>query len=76
MAGKDCDGWRDKLVGRILLENDQESTLSEGEYVYKKDLPQPNRVVKKGSFVTMDFRPNRLNVHVDDRMKVTGVEYG
>lgn len=31
MAGKDCDGWRDKLVGRILLENDQESTLSEGE---------------------------------------------
>jgi hypothetical protein len=31
MAGKDCDGWRDKLVGRILLENDQESTLSESE---------------------------------------------
>ncbi|RCH96702.1 hypothetical protein CU098_009192 [Rhizopus stolonifer] len=72
----DCDGWKDKLVGKIILDDEQETALSEGEYVRRKDLPKPSRVIPKNSMITMDFRPDRLNVHVDDRKKITGVNYG
>lgn len=27
----DCDGWKDKLVGKIILDDEQETALSEGE---------------------------------------------
>lgn len=46
------------------------------KYVRRKDLPKPSRVIPKNSMITMDFRPDRLNVHVDDRKKITGVNYG
>ncbi|KAG2205772.1 uncharacterized protein EV154DRAFT_504330 [Mucor mucedo] len=72
----DCNGWRDKLVGKVVLNDDEVTTLEENECIRRKDLPQPNRVVPPGSMVTMDFRPERLNVRVDHTMRVTGVNYG
>jgi hypothetical protein len=27
----DCDGWRDKLVGKVVLNDDEESTLGADE---------------------------------------------
>ncbi|RCI01188.1 hypothetical protein CU097_014854 [Rhizopus azygosporus] len=59
-----------------FLEDDAPTTLSEGEYVRAKDLPKPNRVLFANSIMTMDYRTDRLNVHVDDNMKVKGVSFG
>ncbi|KAI9474112.1 MAG: hypothetical protein EXX96DRAFT_488846 [Benjaminiella poitrasii] len=72
----DCDGWRDKLVGKVILNDEAETTLSAGEFIRKKDLPKPNRVLPPDSIMTMDFRPERLNIRVDHTMRVTGVNYG
>ncbi|KAL9542203.1 hypothetical protein MBANPS3_008730 [Mucor bainieri] len=72
----DCDGWRDKLVGKVILNDDEESALGADECVRKKDLPKLSRVLAPNSVATMDFRPDRLNVRVDHTMRVTGVNYG
>ncbi|KAI8979768.1 hypothetical protein BDF20DRAFT_819847 [Mycotypha africana] len=71
-----CDGWRDKLIGKVVLQDDEETTLNNDEYVRKKDLPKPHRVLAPNSLATMDYRPDRLNIRVDHTMRVTGVNYG
>ncbi|KAJ1900866.1 hypothetical protein LPJ66_001193 [Kickxella alabastrina] len=38
-------------------------------------LPQPLRVIKPGSRVTRDLRPNRLNVFIDENDKITRVDF-
>lgn len=40
-----------------------------------KNLPKPFRVLKRDSFMTMDYRPERMNVTVDDNNKITGVNF-
>ncbi|CAO3657162.1 unnamed protein product [Mucor hiemalis] len=72
----DCDGWRDKLVGKVVLNDDEVSSLGTDEAIRRKDLPTPHRVLAPNSMATMDFRPDRLNVRVDHTMRVTGVNYG
>ncbi|KAL0073239.1 hypothetical protein J3Q64DRAFT_1758406 [Phycomyces blakesleeanus] len=72
----DCDGWRDKLVGKFILENDEATSLSSDEYVRHSDLPQPNRVLPPNSIMTMDYRPDRLNIRIDKTKRVMGVNYG
>jgi hypothetical protein len=42
----------------------------------KADLPQQHRVLKPDSMKTMDFQPERLNVHVDDDGTVKNVTKG
>ncbi|KAI9282665.1 hypothetical protein BY458DRAFT_496930 [Sporodiniella umbellata] len=74
--GRDCDFWKNKLVGKIILEDDKEITLSEEKYIRMKELPQPNRVLKRDSICTRDYREDRLNIHVTDEMEVTRVNYG
>lgn len=59
------DQWQ-HLVGKKIVSKDDVSELSPSEF-YKEDLPQPNRVLGPMSPCTMDFRPNRLNVMVDER---------
>ncbi|CEG80156.1 hypothetical protein RMATCC62417_14530 [Rhizopus microsporus] len=76
MSGNEQNQWHEKLVGKYIVEDDAPTTLSEGEYVRVKDLPKPNRVLFANSIITMDYRTERLNVHVDDNMKVKGVSYG
>ncbi|KAI8367357.1 hypothetical protein EDC96DRAFT_506529 [Choanephora cucurbitarum] len=72
----DTDGWHEKLVGKIILNNDEETALSSDEYVRVQDLPTPHRVLPPGTMATMDFRPERLNVHVDQSKRCTGVKFG
>lgn len=42
----------------------------------KKDLPEQHRVLQPDSMKTMDFRPERLNIHVDEEGTVKNVQYG
>ncbi|KAI8575708.1 hypothetical protein K450DRAFT_275392 [Umbelopsis ramanniana AG] len=67
--------WQDKLIGKTLINDNQETELGEDQIFLTRNLPQPFRVVKRDSFVTMDFRPERMNVKVDDNNKVTGVHF-
>lgn len=41
----------------------------------KKDLPESHRIIHPGSMVTMDFRPDRLNVHVKEDGTVAKVTH-
>ncbi|KAJ3342813.1 hypothetical protein HDU93_000943 [Gonapodya sp. JEL0774] len=44
------------------------STNSEqGEFILESELPKPFRVLGPRSMATMDFRSNRLNLHVDEQ---------
>ncbi|KAI8645077.1 hypothetical protein BD408DRAFT_412209 [Parasitella parasitica] len=72
----DCDGWRDKLFGKVILNDNEETALGADECVRTKDLPNPSRVLRPDSMMTMDYRPERLNIKVDHSMRVTGVNYG
>ncbi|MBV1928640.1 MAG: hypothetical protein KUG81_03925 [Gammaproteobacteria bacterium] len=36
----------------------------------------PVRVIEPGMMCTMDFVPNRLNVHVDEQNVVNGFKFG
>lgn len=42
----------------------------------KQDLPKEHRVLKPDSMSTMDHKPERLNIHVDDDGTVKNVRYG
>lgn len=42
----------------------------------KKDLPQEHRILKPDSMKTMDHKPERLNVHVDDDGTVKSITKG
>ena len=42
----------------------------------KKDLPEQCRVIGPNQMVTMDFRPDRLNVHVREDGVVSHVRHG
>ncbi|KAG9186978.1 hypothetical protein G6011_10086 [Alternaria panax] len=42
----------------------------------KTDLPQQHRVLKPDTMKTMDFKPDRLNVHVDEDGTVKDVTKG
>ncbi|KAI9183580.1 hypothetical protein H9P43_004498 [Blastocladiella emersonii ATCC 22665] len=67
--------WQRALMGKTLV--DGPVAESEAATTFAKSaLPNPHRVVPPGSFVTMDFRPERLNVTVDAGMRVTRVHYG
>lgn len=42
----------------------------------KQDLPQQHRVLQPDSMKTMDHRPERLNIHVDEEGTVRDVKFG
>ncbi|ORZ03021.1 hypothetical protein BCR43DRAFT_482592 [Syncephalastrum racemosum] len=72
----DCDGWAQKLVGKTLIRNNEESSLSGDQIFHTKDLPRNHRVLPPGGVMTMDYRPERLNVYVDENNKVKSVGLG
>ena len=51
-AARECpaDVWRDRLLGRPVAVIDVES------------LPRPLRTYQRGTIITMDYRPDRMNV--------------
>ncbi|KAI4934024.1 hypothetical protein J4E86_011507 [Alternaria arbusti] len=57
--GNSNDDWMSKLMGKKLGDQHDEMTFA------KTDLPQQHRVLNEGDMKTMDFQPERLNVHLD-----------
>ncbi|KAK6515542.1 hypothetical protein TWF506_007873 [Arthrobotrys conoides] len=67
--------WKDKLVGKKIVE----SPSDHPEHFCTQDLPQgpqAHRVIPPGSMVTKDFRPSRMNVHVDGEGNCTHINFG
>ncbi|KAJ1333964.1 Peptidase inhibitor I78 family [Microdochium nivale] len=62
--------WATKLVGKTLSDDSHSETN-----FCKKDLPESHRIIHPGSMVTMDFRPDRLNVHVKEDGTVAKVTH-
>ncbi|KAH9904104.1 translation machinery-associated protein 20 [Xylariomycetidae sp. FL2044] len=62
--------WTNKLVGKKVTEDAHSETN-----FCTKDLPEQCRIIKPGSMVTKDFRPDRLNVHVKDDGTVSHVQH-
>lgn len=52
------------LVGQLIGE------------VHTESLPEPNRIYGQGDMITMDYRPDRLNVIVGDDGRVAEVRCG
>ncbi|PTB67662.1 hypothetical protein BBK36DRAFT_1116043 [Trichoderma citrinoviride] len=59
--------WANKLVGKTYSENESNET---------RDLPEVHRIIKPGSIVTKDFRPERLNIHLKEDGTVSHVQHG
>ncbi|KAL4813692.1 hypothetical protein BDW67DRAFT_167717 [Aspergillus spinulosporus] len=69
-SGNSKDEWLNKLVGKKI------SDSHNGTCFAKQDLPESHRIVKAGDFTTMDHRPERLNIHLDENENVRDVNYG
>lgn len=54
-----ASSWTDKLMGKTISDNHTTTSFA------KQDLPNEHRVVGENDFVTMDHKPERLNLHVD-----------
>ncbi|KAK2626934.1 hypothetical protein QTJ16_004109 [Diplocarpon rosae] len=63
------DEWTNKLVGKKLGESSDEVTFARSE------LPKETRIIEPGSMVTKDFKPERLNVHLNDDGTVSHVNH-
>ncbi|KAF2639873.1 hypothetical protein P280DRAFT_470476 [Massarina eburnea CBS 473.64] len=69
-GGAGIDAWTTKLMGKKLGDGHNETTFA------KQDLPQEHRVIQPDSMSTMDFKPERLNIHVDGEGTVKNVKFG
>ncbi|KAK0247301.1 hypothetical protein LTR91_017880 [Friedmanniomyces endolithicus] len=63
-------GWMNKLAGKTLGDSSNETTFA------KTDLPKEHRVVKEGDMVSMDHKPERMNIHTANDGTVTKVTHG
>ncbi|RFU74015.1 hypothetical protein TARUN_8243 [Trichoderma arundinaceum] len=63
--------WANKLVGKTFSESESSETM-----FCKRDLPESHRIIKPGTMVTKDFRPDRLNIHLKDDGTVSHVQHG
>ncbi|KAI9013916.1 hypothetical protein CLU79DRAFT_767569 [Phycomyces nitens] len=75
MESNNSEEWIMRLLGKTIVDKDDETTVSSCDVFYEADLPEPYRVLGPGSIMTRDFIPNRLNVFVDDNKIVTNVYY-
>ncbi len=67
---EDCGiGSIDDLVGKAV-------TATMEDDARKRSGARAVRVIRRGAMVTMDFRPDRLNIHVDDKGVVTRLRCG
>ncbi|PLB43948.1 hypothetical protein P170DRAFT_441389 [Aspergillus steynii IBT 23096] len=63
--------WLTKLAGKKISES-----TSDVNTFAKKDLPSSHRVLKPNDAMTMDYRPDRLNVYVGEDDIVHDVNFG
>ncbi|KAF3051402.1 hypothetical protein E8E11_004207 [Didymella keratinophila] len=64
------DDWSTKLMGKSLGDSHNETTFA------KQDLPKEHRVIQPDAMMTMDHKPDRLNIHVGEDGTVQKVRYG
>ncbi|RKP06323.1 hypothetical protein THASP1DRAFT_31857 [Thamnocephalis sphaerospora] len=71
------DKWKKKLVGKILVQTGRSPPkyTSLTDLVFERDLPKPYRLIGPNTPVTKDLRPNRLNVFIDAKNKITDVRF-
>ncbi|KAK4151786.1 PUA domain-containing protein [Chaetomidium leptoderma] len=62
--------WAAKLVGKSISETPSSETT-----FCKTDLPQETRVIEPGMMVTRDYKPERLNVNVNEEGIVSHVHH-
>ncbi|KAF7729245.1 hypothetical protein EC973_004775 [Apophysomyces ossiformis] len=74
--GDETGGWADKLCGKTVIGDDEETSLSPDEFVRPKDFPAPYRLLKPNAMMTMDYNPSRLNIRLDKLKRIIGVHYG
>ncbi|CAN6595607.1 hypothetical protein TRVA0_001S01442 [Trichomonascus vanleenenianus] len=72
-----AEEWRRKLVGKLFIPQAQLTRQAAGNpnVVSERHLPQPFRVLRPGMAATMDYRPNRLNVMLDQAGRIVNVNY-
>ncbi|KAI9834650.1 MAG: hypothetical protein M1826_000052 [Phylliscum demangeonii] len=68
--GEGSEDWKNLLMGKKLTD-----TTSDATNFARRDLPKEHRVVEEGSLLTQDFKPDRLNVHLDKDGKVSHVDW-
>ncbi|KAI8078957.1 uncharacterized protein B0P05DRAFT_541838 [Gilbertella persicaria] len=68
--------WEKKLLGKTIIEEDTQIALDSDQVVRTTELPQGHRILPPGKPQTRDFRPERLNVFVDENNKITRAYFG
>ncbi|KAK9468797.1 hypothetical protein V1512DRAFT_257919 [Lipomyces arxii] len=58
--------WNERLVGKTLIE----TGVATDTQFPSSELPKLTRIIRPGAMQTLDFQPERLNVHVDTSGKV------
>ncbi|KAJ3357767.1 hypothetical protein GGF32_000849 [Allomyces javanicus] len=74
MTNSDIAFWEQKLVGKTLVRGVSAQATNENQ-VTEAELPPVHRILSKNSIMTMDYRTDRLNVHIDDDNKITRVMF-
>ncbi|RIA90235.1 hypothetical protein C1645_770560 [Glomus cerebriforme] len=77
MADKSLDNWKAKLLGKKFV-SDNVSVAAEEQHnvIRKTDLPTEHRVIPPDGMVTMDIKPDRLNVYIDHSSTIYKVKFG
>ncbi|KAF2089085.1 hypothetical protein K490DRAFT_39037 [Saccharata proteae CBS 121410] len=70
VSGDKNADWSNQLMGKKIGDESNEVTFA------KKDLPSEHRVVKEGEMLSMDHKPDRMNIHVGDDGTVRKVTHG
>jgi predicted pyridoxine 5'-phosphate oxidase superfamily flavin-nucleotide-binding protein len=70
--------WQEKLVGKRFVDDNEAvpAGIDPSRVVRRSDLPKHHRIVKPGTMSTTDFRPERLNVKLDEENRVTSANFG
>ncbi|EMD00815.1 hypothetical protein BAUCODRAFT_29195 [Baudoinia panamericana UAMH 10762] len=68
--GDKSSDWMNKLMGKKLGDASNETTFA------KTDLPKEHRVVKEGDMMSMDHKPERMNIHTSEDGTVTKITHG
>merc|ERR1712029_808449 len=69
-GGDGIQAWTTKLMGKTLGDDHSETCFA------KQDLPKEHRVLQPDTMCTQDYKPDRLNVHVDEAGTVKDVKFG
>ncbi|KAF2484364.1 hypothetical protein BDY17DRAFT_295505 [Neohortaea acidophila] len=62
--------WTNELVGKKIGDSSNETTFA------KSNLPKEHRIVKEGDMMTMDHKPDRLNIHTSEDGIVKKITHG